>query len=121
MRVERFATGSRTVRTNYFHDEPIANHGKGANPLRIINHLLSVANGRRRSLEYAWPYRFDGGSQRTTNYTRTRPNRNCESFCVRRNTDKIWFDATGSGTIHFASKAPFTHANQLLVIGSRTD
>ncbi|GBM93092.1 hypothetical protein AVEN_204589-1 [Araneus ventricosus] len=32
-------------RSNYFHDETIVNHGKGANPSQTINHRLSAVNG----------------------------------------------------------------------------
>ncbi|GBN29538.1 hypothetical protein AVEN_78187-1 [Araneus ventricosus] len=45
LRVEGFTNHSRAVRRNYFHDKPTANHGKGTNPPRAINHRLSVANG----------------------------------------------------------------------------
>ncbi|GBO13220.1 hypothetical protein AVEN_53613-1 [Araneus ventricosus] len=53
---EPFANNSVAVRRNDFHEEPNANHEKGANPFLIINHRLSVANGT--ALEYALVCRF---------------------------------------------------------------
>ncbi|GBM79403.1 hypothetical protein AVEN_185438-1 [Araneus ventricosus] len=45
LRAEWLANRSRTVRRNYFHGEPIVNHGKGASSPQTINHRLSVTNG----------------------------------------------------------------------------
>ncbi|GBN65215.1 hypothetical protein AVEN_194970-1 [Araneus ventricosus] len=74
------------------------------NQPRTINHCL--ANGRGRgSLDFRFNLgRFWG----TTDYTRTPSSMNCESICVGRKTDKIWFSANG------LRKTPSTPTNQLL-------
>ncbi|GBM90483.1 hypothetical protein AVEN_51885-1 [Araneus ventricosus] len=47
-----FASHSKLVGGNYFHDEPKSNYGKAANPLRILNHYLSVASENGSLLEH---------------------------------------------------------------------
>ncbi|GBM18217.1 Serpin B4 [Araneus ventricosus] len=72
-RCERFKVERLESRRNYFHDELIENHGKGAKAARTVNHHLSLANGGGVALECALVSRFDFASsekvleeQRTT-------------------------------------------------------
>ncbi|GBL91424.1 hypothetical protein AVEN_136924-1 [Araneus ventricosus] len=50
LQVKGFTNRSRAFQRNCFHNEPTANHGKGANPPRTISHRLSVDNGGKGSL-----------------------------------------------------------------------
>ncbi|GBL70754.1 hypothetical protein AVEN_99397-1 [Araneus ventricosus] len=59
---------------DYFYDEPTANHGKGVNPPRTINHHLSLANGFvfGSVLQYALVCRFHlAGSKKIREERRT--------------------------------------------------
>ncbi|GBL73848.1 hypothetical protein AVEN_230804-1 [Araneus ventricosus] len=87
LRAERFANRLKTVRRKYFHEEPTVNHGKGASPLRTINHRLSVANGGEGGVLRKTPWfsdliflvrrRFAGNDELHLNSSQELPNPFC--------------------------------------------
>ncbi|GBM60898.1 hypothetical protein AVEN_235160-1 [Araneus ventricosus] len=91
------------------------NHGRGANSDQTINHCLSVNNGVGwNALKYALVCRFDlAGSKVTRRERQTKlPNVNCESLCLSRKTDRIWFDTSGSPEAHIEPNTSSTHVNR---------
>ncbi|GBN36470.1 hypothetical protein AVEN_230253-1 [Araneus ventricosus] len=83
----------RTVAKEQTHFEPliIASQSpfeEGVVFGRASEYVLACALHLSREVEVGW--------WGTTSYIQTRPNVNCESLCVRRKPDRIWFAASGT-------------------------
>ncbi|GBL75154.1 hypothetical protein AVEN_194406-1 [Araneus ventricosus] len=118
LRVELSASHSRNV----LHDA----QWKTSKPPRTLNTAYQLPLEGYGSLEELWNIswfadltlqvrRCFAGED---NYIRIHLIVNCNSLCVHRKTDRIWFAASGSRTPCVELRTMSTPANQLLAIGS---